>query len=449
MNRLSAFHASGSGRRCSLRHLAAIAVITALAATACGGGHVDRGRAGFGSGGKVRTDFGAVAGANALAIQRDGRFVAAGLAGRDFALARYTHDGRLDQSFGKGGKVVTDFGAPSAGGHARGAVAVAIQADGTIVAAGGSGTDFALTRYTPTGRLDRSFGTGGKVLTDVGARVRAADDGASWKNGASAVALQDDGRIVAAGAGDGVFALARYLPDGRLDASFGTGGKVVTNFGGKVTGGGAYADAAVANAVAVQADGKIIAAGRSANDLALTRYLPDGRLDASFGTGGKFVAKLGFDDFDEAKAVALQADGKIVAAGSSWPRNGYWLVVRLTARGRLDRSFGSDGIAGSSNGGAGAVAMQRDGKMVALGDVFVPETEIWSSALIRFTRSGHPDQAFGNGGSVRIGLAGHRQGTAVVIQHDGKIVVAGNASSRSGSSDFLLVRYKPNGDLDR
>ena len=437
-----------SGERSCRLPIAAFAAATLLAVAACGGtrgGQVGSDRGGFGTGGKVRTDFGGDDVANALAIQGDGKIVVAGGTGSDFALARHTRKGRLDPSFGTSGKVVTDVGAPPVKylpPH-PGAKALAIQSDGKIIAAGGSGSDFALARYTPDGRLDRSFGTGGKVLTDVGARAADALQ-ASWKNGANAVAIQDDGRIVAAGEGDGVFALTRYMPDGRLDASFGTSGKILTDFGRKVRGSGAN-DAAIANAIAVQADGKIIAAGRSAEDLALTRYMPDGRLDASFGTGGKVVAKVGSDDFDEANAIALQADGKIVAAGSTWPRNPAWLVVRLTPRGRLDRSFGSAGVAGGrrTGGGASAVAMLRDGKMVVLGGVFVPETSTWSSALIRFTRSGHRDQAFGNGGSVRI------QGTAVVIQRDGKMVVAGEASSRSGSSDFLLLRYKPDGSLDR
>ncbi len=457
MNRVGALLASGSDRRLyALVHLAAMTLVI-LVAAACGGRrHGGGGEAGFGLRGTVRTDFGAVASANALAIQADGSIVAAGLAGRDFALARYTHDGRLDRGFGRDGKVVTDFGVPQAyprgavAVYPRGAVAVAMQADGKIVAAGGSGSDFALARYTPAGRLDRSFGTGGKVLTDVGARAADALE-ASWKNGARAVAIQDDGRIVAAGEGDGVFALARYMPDGRLDAGFGAGGKIVTDFGSKV-GSSAANDAAIANAVAVQADGKIIAAGRSVQDFAFTRYMPDGRLDASFGTGGKVLAKVGYGDFAYATAVALQTDGKIVAAGETFsPDSDDLVIVRLTPRGRLDRSFSSDGIAGGVGGApTNAVAMQRDDKVVVIGNGALLHRPWAAAALRRYTRSGHPDQAFGNGGLVWIRYAAAFQATAVVIQDDSKIVVAGDDhASRSGSSDFLLVRYKPDGSLDR
>jgi uncharacterized delta-60 repeat protein len=204
---------------------AAIALIP-LVAAACGGGNGGGGRAGFGTAGKVRTDFGGDDIANALAIQPDGKIIAAGRTGSAFALARYTRDGRLDRRFGSGGKVVTDFGAP-AGKDAllspHGAAAVAIQGDGKIVAAGGRGSNFALARYLPDGRLDPTFGEGGKVVTDVRAHPNQFD--AYWERGANAVAIQPDGKIIAAGAGPRDFALARYTREGRLDRSLAAAAK--------------------------------------------------------------------------------------------------------------------------------------------------------------------------------------------------------------------------------
>src|SRR5262249_24701082 len=139
----------------------------------------------------------------------------------DFALARYNADGSLDTTFGTGGKVTTDFG----GGHAS-ADAVAVQNDGKIVAAGHAYSaqtnwDFALTRYNSDGHPDTSFGSGGKVTTDFS----AGDDHAN------AVILQSDGKIVVAGLGSNAttaqdFGLARYNADGSLDTTFGVGGKV-------------------------------------------------------------------------------------------------------------------------------------------------------------------------------------------------------------------------------
>ena len=115
------------------------------------------------------------------------------------------------------------------------------------------------------------------------------------------------------------------------------------------------------------------------------RLIADGRV-----RGGKLVAKVGSDDFDEANAIALQADGKIVAAGSTWPRNPFWLVVRLTPRGRLDRSFGSAGVAGSTSGGPGAVAILRDGRMVVGGNEFRPDKPGSKSQLDRGSRCRSP-----------------------------------------------------------
>src|SRR5262249_51395919 len=179
--------------------------------------------------------------------------------GSNFAVARYNADGTLDTTFSFDGKVTTDFG-----GDDR-AFSVAIQADGKIVVAGASltnpGDDFALARYNPDGSLDAGFGTGGKVTTAFG----------SGLDHANACTIQADGKIVAVGADGGDFALARYNSDGSLDGTFGTGGKVTTDFGGQLE---------EAFGVAMQADGKIVAAGAAAGGFALARYYPDGHLDS-------------------------------------------------------------------------------------------------------------------------------------------------------------------------
>ena len=238
--------------------------------------------------------------------------VAAGLA-LPLALpsAAQAASGALDATFGIGGKVTTDFAGDS--DEARGVV---LQPDGKIVAAGaantegsrdrGSGGDFALARYNPNGALDATFGTGGKVTTDFN-----GDDDAAF-----GVVLQPDGKIVAAGAAKTSyrgqdFALARYNPNGTLDATFGTGGKVTTDFNG---------DDDAAFGVVLQPDGKIVAAGAAktsyrGQDFALARYNPNGTLDATFGTGGKVTTDFNGDD--AAFGVVLQPDGKIVAAGAA------------------------------------------------------------------------------------------------------------------------------------
>jgi uncharacterized delta-60 repeat protein len=266
----------------------------------------------FGTDGQVITDFPSVdEAASAVALQPDGKIVTAGIAFTssgfgDFIVARYNPDGTLDLSFGTGGEATTNFG------DHDGAFAVALQPDGKVVAAGFSfGTptleeEFALARYSSDGALDPTFGTGGEVTTDFN----------SFDDGASAVAVQPDGKIVAAGGSfpsptTTDFALARYEPNGALDLAFGTGGMVTTDFAG------AYD---LAEDVALQPDGKIVAAGLTGVlagdefDFALARYDSDGSLDAFFGTGGRVTTDFA-GGTDEAGGVALQPDGKIVAAG--------------------------------------------------------------------------------------------------------------------------------------
>jgi uncharacterized delta-60 repeat protein len=278
--------------------------------------------------------------ARALAIQGDGKVVVAGGRGRlikgpwRFALARYTNRGRLDPTFGRGGKAMTDAGPDGD------ASAVEIQRDGKIVAAGDG---FALVRYTTSGKLDPSFGAGGVVRTGFGPSSHAF-----------AVAIQKDGKILVAGratsSASDDFALARYTSDGTLDASFGRGGKVVTNFGIKTSNG--YPSDDWAYAVAVEPDGKIVLAGASdirgnaaersgtpLDDFALARYSANGRLDPSFGRDGKVLTP-----FDEGQSlvqdVAIQTDGKIVAVGGG---AGYFDLARYTTDGLPDPSFGGGG----------------------------------------------------------------------------------------------------------
>jgi uncharacterized delta-60 repeat protein len=222
-------------------------------------------------GGKVITPIGSgIDEARAAAIQPDGRIVAAGYSivgsqGGDFALARYNTDGSLDASFGTGGKVVTPIGTAGDNAHA-----LAIQSDGKIVAAGlsdvGPTWDFALARFNPNGTLDNTFGTGGKVITPIGTSDDVAND----------VIIQPNGKIVAVGWSESNlpsydFALVRYNINGSLDTSFGMGGKVVTPIGNSTDFG---------TAAALQPDGKIVVAGYSEVgpfnlDFAIARYLGD------------------------------------------------------------------------------------------------------------------------------------------------------------------------------
>jgi uncharacterized delta-60 repeat protein len=354
----------------------------------------------------------------ALAAGRDGKLVVAGLSscsGRSFALARYTAAGTLDRSFGTGGKVLTGFGART---YAA-ATAVAIGRDGRIVAAGGE----AIARYTVAGKLDRTFGRGGKVFDSA--------------VGVYALAIQANGKVVTAGLswrrGRNWFALARYTRRGRPDSSFGRGGKVVTDFGAR--------SSASASAVAIQPDGKIVAAGdRAEQNFALARYNADGTLDRSFGQGGRVVTKV---HGNYASALVVQPDGEIVAAGSAGRTS--LALVRYSADGKLDPSFGDGGTVVTTAARGSGLAIQRDRKLVTAG-TGTGRSGRGVFALARFLEDGSFDASFGRGGKLLTAFPFPLKAVAnaVVVSADAKIVVAGTG----GGHDFALARYSSSGRLD-
>ena len=404
---------------------------------------------GFGTGGKVTTDFaGGPDEAFALAVQPDGKLVAAGgTAGPglgNFALARYNLDGTLDPSFGTGGTVTSSFG-----GAGDVAFALVVQADGKLVAAGvvdttsGTESDFALARYNPDGTLDPSFGTGGLVTTDFA----ATDDRAVG------LAVQADGKLVAAGSTDLVpggsdFALARYNPNGTLDPSFGTGGRVTTDFTGDVD---------VAGALAVQANGRLVVAGVTNTpgvtnaDFGLVRYRSNGELDRSFGMDGKVTTDVASIN-EKALALAVQADGRLVAAGYTTlpePESGDdFALVRYRSNGMLDRSFGTGGRVTTDFTGsfgldrANALVMQADGKLVAAGFAIDPGTILSDFALARYNPNGALDPSFGIGGKVTTDFTGGGDAArGLGVQADGKLVAAGVTAVAGTCCDFALARY--------
>lgn len=406
----------------------------------------------FGAGGKVITDFfGSEDEATAVTIQSDGKIIAVGStskpfvnANRDFAIARYNTDGSLDTSFGSGGKVATDFF-----GKNDFALAAAIQQDGKIVAAGRHfkiGTDaastgyyFAAARYDSDGSLDTSFGSGGKVTGDIGEL--------------DAIAIQNDGKILVAGftfSGSGfeittAFALARYNGDGSLDTSFGSGGKITTDF----FGGGIVAPRTNVRAVSIQSDGKIVAAGSVYNSakrssfFGLARYNDDGSLDTSFGSGGKVTTAI--LDGSSAMALAIHSDGKIVAAGSGGPKDAFpgFAVARYNSDGSLDTSFGSGGKATADFFGSGsivrAVAFGADGEIIAVGSVS-KGAKGNDFAVARYNSDGSLDTRFGGSGKVFTELSKDEDddAEAVAIQSDGQIVAVGATDT---GADFALARY--------
>jgi uncharacterized delta-60 repeat protein len=323
----------------------------------------------FSGDGRVQTNFTGSDGATDVAL-RGNKIVVVGISDQlgsvpNFALARYNPDGSLDPTFSGDGKQTTDFGDDLFESYDQ-AFGVAFQGDGKIVVVGAAALDsFALARYNPNGSLDTSFSGDGKQTTVI--------VGAPYSvNEATGVAIQGDGKIVAVGrAGDSDagyidFGLARYNVNGSLDTSFSGDGKQTTSFGGF---GGA-------SGVALQGDGKIVAVGGTGDDdFALARYNPDGSLDTSFSGDGKQTTDFLFGGGDAAGDVAIQANGRIVAVGNAGGgATGYdFALARYNSDGSLDLGFSGDGRKRTSFGaggfeGARGVALQGDGRIVAVGE---------------------------------------------------------------------------------
>jgi len=360
----------------------------------------------FGRCGKVVSEFPppvSYASASAIGLQSDGKIVAAGNAddgfNPDFAVARYDVDGRLDPTFGINGKTQTDFGAHSFDQ----ALALVVQPDNKIVLTGTTNAilpdeECAMARYDANGNLDVTFGQGGVVI--FGSRILSNISA----NHCSALVLQPDGKLLIGGSvynsffDVGGFELARYNSDGTPDSTFGVDGFVITLFDDVY---GQYSAGGI-NALSILPDGKILAAGGAGSftgppNFALARYNSDGTLDSSFGSNGKVVTILGGQwTFNVANAIGLQVDGKAVVAGESNASGSRdFVLARYNEDGTIDDAFGSDGVVVTH---------------------------------------------FGGQGSADVPLA-------LAIQGDQRILVAGFTDSIFGAN-FALARYDANGSFD-
>lgn len=391
----------------------------------------------FGSGGQVQFAVGTEDRVNAMVLQPDGKIV---LAGRsrpgavrfDFALARFNPDGTVDTSFGNGGRVITPLGVQ--GSPEDEASALALQPNGKIIAVGsarttgGNLTHSGVVRYNSNGTLDTTFGNAGIAIIDHAVN--------------RAVVVQADGKIVCAGGGGSSqladFQISRLLPNGTPDPSWGNGGHVTLDFAG--SGDGVWA-------LAIQPDGKIIAAGQSRllgddDNFAAARFNADGTLDPSFGTGGKVTTD--FDgSTDIAYAVTLQSDGKIILAGQPRTGTNEWQfgLVRYNPDGSLDNNFGIQGRTRTDFGVfdiAFSVKVQPNGKIVTAGVIGGTATGF---AVSRHNPDGSIDQGFGQGGKATAYFEVTDEAHAVAIQPDGKIVVGGFADGGSIIGQFAVARF--------
>ncbi|HEV7731334.1 MAG TPA: hypothetical protein VGR62_04190 [Candidatus Binatia bacterium] len=346
-----------------------------------------------------------------------------------------------DPSFGIAGKARASVGPPLSHG-----IALAEQTDGRLVVGGAGGTastpgtfvlgSFAIARFLTDGTLDPTFGSGGSTLTVI----------PGGPSHIQALALQPDGRIVAGGfqeirASTYAFTIARYTEAGVLDPTFGDGGVVVTPaFLGGI------------RDLVVQPDGRIVAAGANFPGVpfaGLVRYEADGTVDASFGVGGVATVSA-----YELTALVRQPDGRLVAAGFRGNAlNADFLIARWEANGAPDPTFGVGGVVVTDLGATfdmfHDLLVQPDGRLVATGIVsYSPDDRI---GVVRYLADGSLDPSFGNGGVARSSILGPLERVAATLQPDGRVVVAATRLHMPGTFqtwDGLLRRFLPDGTLD-
>ncbi|WP_037624563.1 DUF11 domain-containing protein [Streptomyces aureus] len=387
----------------------------------------------FSGDGKVLTGIADDDHANDVAVQPDGKIVSVGASvddravESDFALTRHNPDGTPDTGFGGDGTVTTAVNNLGSSLQWSEAQAVTLQSDGKIVVVGSSWREyedccwFVVARYNPDGTLDNTFSGDGRVFADFDGPTEARD-----------VAVDASGRIVAAGYSGGRMAVLRLTSDGTPDPTFGGDGSVTANPAGQT-----LQEGGDGRALALQPDGKIVVGGEvgtTAFDFALMRFNTDGSVDTTFDGDG--IVRTDFGDYDSVEGLAVQPDGKIVAAGGSGAR---FALARYLPNGALDTSFDGNGKVITPGGGAADVALQpADGRIVVAG-TNGPGGDF---AVLRYNPDGSQDTGFGTGGLATADFGGTDTARGLTLQPDGKIVAAGGGGP---DGDFALARFEGGG----
>ena len=435
----------------------------------------------FGTGGQVVDDLGVGKDEEiyASAIQADGKLVVAGMvrtpggSGRDFLIARFNSNGSLDAGFGPGGKFVMNVSDPDTTNLDDQVNDLVVLPDGRILAVGtatkatGPGQDkkgFALVQLTSDGVLDTSFDGDGKLIT-----VLQDLQGNNIASNASSVALQSDGRIVVGGTSTataasgtrGDFAVARFNPSGTFDTTFDTDGYTIVDVDSSSSG---FA-VDVLSDIAIQSDGKIVAVGhgdtndldnspnttQTSQDLVMMRFNTSGSLDTSFSVDGKVVTDVASGSQDFASTVVVQTDGKIVVGGratiSASSSDNDFVIARYIDNGTRDTSFTPSGVLfipfADNSDFAEDLVIQPDGKYVIGGNI-VSSADKSEFGLARVLPSGQLDTSFGTGGRARTQFASTQsiQSGELLLQHDGKIHVAGWVEETGHSSNIAMARFE-------
>ncbi len=383
----------------------------------------------------------------ALELLTDGSMVLGGYAhngtNNDFAVVKLKASGTPDSSFSQDGKILIDFNKSQDYG-----IALAIQKDGKFVVGGQSyesnQNHFALIRLHSSGDLDTSFSHDGKLITHIN---NSASD-------IRALALQDDGKIIAIGVGSGKdaattksdFAIARYLTDGNLDMSFGGTGIITQD----------YANAAnVPLAVLPFANKSILLGGysliNSNSDIMLYQIHSDGTSDSSFNKTGLLIQDLDLTH-SFANSIYIQADGKLVLGGYCNYYESYeYFSARYELNGKIDSSYSNDGVAirffSQDQDICRALAIQNDGKILQLG-TSINNAGLSSIMLLRYAQDGSTDNSFDSDGKVTTtASADGSEGNCLLLQKDQKILVGGTLFEGS-NGNFALLRYLSSGKPD-
>lgn len=460
----------------------------------------------FGTDGRVVTIFGSGGYdmPEAIALQPDGKIVAVGFSTSTIAIARYTANGALDTTFDGDGKLTTSFGT----GSNSSANFVTIRTDGKILVAGYVGYNttnvlsFGMVQYNANGSLDTTFDGDGKAThpfdenddsfslntilpqpdgkllvtttgnydstyftvrrynsnatpdTTFGTNGKVTTNIQEGYNQARALALQPNGNIVVAGYSHTLpstrddFTIVRYQGNGSLDATFGNGGILTQSFDSTND---------ESTILLLQPDNKLVAIGTKRNrtpnnfnykDIVLSRYTTDGGLDTTFGTAGKVVSAFG-NNINTIKNAVVMPDGKIMLMNSYYnlyvDNNYHYELIRYTIDGVMDNTFGTNGkvvVDADSN----EMFSLPDGKIVLVGISYDAENNA-SIVVRRYNSNGTPDTGFGTNGmastpATPYGIPG------AVLQPDGKIVVCYNAMAENGAIGFKVKRFNANGSLD-
>ena len=384
-------------------------------------------------------------------VQSDNSIIIGGTSASSFALASYNTDGSINTAFQTTGLVTTQLGI-----FDDKAFASTVQKDGKVIVAGYS--------YSPDWTASTSAFNAPSSYKLAITRYRTNGNPDSTFNStgkllkkysgdfrAYAVKVQTDGKIVAAGSiyngTDIDFAVVRLKANGTADNSFSGDGLQSTSFGSGTD---------IARCMAIQANGKIVVAGSTnqsitGDDFAIARYNANGDLDNTFGTGGKITKDIA-KNYDDITSIVVQSDNKIVVVGYTY--NGSYhtvILMRFNSDGTPDNTFGTNGIAYTAlkmnNIYATCVALQSNGKIVVGGKAYTGTT--YNFLLLRYNANGTLDNKFAGGGLVTTALASGSTdfGNSVAIESNGSILLGGQTFTRA-YTDFGLVRYKSTGIVD-